>query len=252
MTAPGAADLVEIEAGFACYTSAEAEARFLHRELFQDPVAGRIGLPGAPVIVDGGAHIGLFTLSVKRLFPRARVVAVEPVPGNVALLRRNLALHGVDDVAVHEVCLGARPQEHANFTWYPAMPGNSTRHPQLFAAQQALMAENLGAETARELTRPERIAVRVERLSQVLAAHPELPVIDLVKLDVEGSETEVLDGIDDGDWARINAVLIEASNLDGACDEIERRLRRRGFAPSRTRAPYMWPQLELYDVVASR
>ena len=40
-------------------------------------------------VVDIGANIGAFTLAARRMFPNARVIAVEPDPENNELLRRN-------------------------------------------------------------------------------------------------------------------------------------------------------------------
>ena len=42
-----------------------------------------------PVIIDCGANIGAATLWFAVTFPRARVIAVEPDPGNFEILRRN-------------------------------------------------------------------------------------------------------------------------------------------------------------------
>jgi FkbM family methyltransferase len=45
----------------------------------------------APVIIDGGANIGLFTVLMKNLFPNARVICIEPDLENFDLLQRNVA-----------------------------------------------------------------------------------------------------------------------------------------------------------------
>ena len=45
---------------------------------------------GARTIVDLGANIGLASRRFLERFPRARIVSVEPEPGNVAVLRHNL------------------------------------------------------------------------------------------------------------------------------------------------------------------
>lgn len=50
----------------------------------------RLGRP--PVVVDLGANIGMFGVWAQRRWPGARVIAVEPLPRNVELLRNNLAL----------------------------------------------------------------------------------------------------------------------------------------------------------------
>jgi FkbM family methyltransferase len=43
-----------------------------------------------PVIVDAGANIGIATLWFKQRFPAAHVVALEPEPGNLAILHKNV------------------------------------------------------------------------------------------------------------------------------------------------------------------
>jgi FkbM family methyltransferase len=53
------------------------------------------------VMVDCGANVGYFTLLGSRLVgPQGRVVALEPEPRNLALLRRNVRRHRLDNVAI--------------------------------------------------------------------------------------------------------------------------------------------------------
>jgi hypothetical protein len=54
--------------------------------------------------------------------------------------------------------------------------------------------------------------------------------IDMVKVDVEGAEWLVLQGIDDETWARIRQLIVEVHNVDGRVKEVTQLLRDRGFA----------------------
>ncbi|GHH29041.1 FkbM family methyltransferase [Streptomyces rubradiris] len=240
---------IELAPGFSCYAADEATARFGYREIFEDDESYRFDhLPNAPVVVDVGAGIGLFTLFVKRRFPRARVIAFEPVPGNVRLLRRNLALHGVaQDVEVHQCCLGARPAAAAGFAHVPRLAGNSTLYPALLAAAQRLMARHTGEAEAAQLFATEPMTVRVETFSGALGGTGGR--FDLVKIDAEGAELDVLHGIAEEDWPGIGALLVET---DGERAAVERILRERGLAVRSARAPYMWPELGIYNVTARR
>jgi FkbM family methyltransferase len=58
------------------------------------------GEGATPVIVDGGANIGLATLGFAQDFPDARVVAVEPDCDNMRVVRQNIAPLGDRVVAV--------------------------------------------------------------------------------------------------------------------------------------------------------
>src|SRR5205809_677357 len=44
---------------------------------------------GIPVIVDAGANIGAATILFHSQFPEAHIVAIEPEPGNFAILSKN-------------------------------------------------------------------------------------------------------------------------------------------------------------------
>ena len=60
------------------------------------------------IVVDCGANIGCFTLLAASLVgPQGSVIAVEPHPGNIAQLRRNVALNHLDNVSIVGCALGA-------------------------------------------------------------------------------------------------------------------------------------------------
>lgn len=60
-----------------------------------------------PIIADIGANIGAASLWFAAQFPNAKIVAVEPDPGNFALLRQNAA--GNPAITVVEAAIGAEP-----------------------------------------------------------------------------------------------------------------------------------------------
>jgi FkbM family methyltransferase len=65
-----------------------------------------------PIIVDAGANIGAATRWFETLFPQAIIVAVEPDPGNAAVLRRN-----APSAVVFEAAIGASGG-HVSLTGY--------------------------------------------------------------------------------------------------------------------------------------
>ena len=60
-----------------------------------------------PTIVDAGANIGAAAVWFLKEFPLARVVAVEPEPGNVAVLRENAKDHA--NIIVEAAAIGSSP-----------------------------------------------------------------------------------------------------------------------------------------------
>ena len=59
------------------------------------------------MIIDAGANIGAASLWFRRLYPDAAIVAIEPDPDNLAILRKNIA----DDPLTHVVdaAIGSKP-----------------------------------------------------------------------------------------------------------------------------------------------
>lgn len=130
-------------------------------------------LPEDGVFVDVGAYFGWYSLVVARERPRARVLALEPVPASFARLEENRRANGISRVTALRLALGAA-ESTAEMALPPAANGGS--------AHLAAPAEG-GA----------RERVRVSTLDRVVADE-RLPRVDVVKVDVEGAEVEVLRG----------------------------------------------------------
>lgn len=123
--------------------------------------------------IDVGSHGGVILDEMLRLAPQGSHLAFEPLPHLAAELRRKYAGHA--NVAVHELALSNAPGEvtfHANWT-HPAMSGLERR-------------DDTGASD-----RVERLRVRTERLDALVGPDRR---VDLIKIDVEGAESLVLEG----------------------------------------------------------
>lgn len=73
------------------------------------------------------------------------------------------------------------------------------------------------------------ITCEVRTLSGVLREHA-VPSVDLLKIDVEGAEWDVLQGIEDADWPRLRQLVIEVHDADGRVARIAELLREKGFS----------------------
>jgi FkbM family methyltransferase len=140
--------------------------RFLHGEL-------RVG----DVAVDVGAHIGVHALTMARRLRRlggGRVLALEPARDSAAKLRAAADRHRLD-VTVVELALGREPgtvELFADRRYHPADAGVRSQYGTGGAVQRvAVTSFDAWAEQA-----------RLERL-------------DVVKLDVEGAEPLVIQGM---------------------------------------------------------
>jgi FkbM family methyltransferase len=121
------------------------------------------------VCVDVGAHAGYFTLlAAKRVGPKGRVFAIEPSPGTYAALRGNLKLNNMSNVTALPVAAGA----HASSVRV------SDEADSLSVSVQVADDGDIEVQTVAELVRQSER----ERLR-------------LVKIDVEGHEHDVLEGV---------------------------------------------------------
>lgn len=141
-----------------------------HRLLFQKVVK-----PGMRIL-DIGANIGYYAIMERRMVgPTGRVVAIEPSPSNVELLKRNLALNGINDI---EVISGAVSDTSGTRSFSLSKMSNlNTFHPTA-DVRVAMSGEVIDVTT---MTVPE------------IAARTMAP--DLIRMDVEGHEVEVINGL---------------------------------------------------------
>ena len=172
-------------------------------EVWRDQVYTRgfyVPQPGHRVI-DGGANIGLFSLWIARQAP-CRIVAFEPVRRNYEMLLENLDNAGVTTVEAKQAGLSGIPG-HATMTSSP----RSLDH-RLVPVRGAAAPE----------------AVPTYSLAQAVAfAGGE---VDLCKLDIEGSERDVFEAVDDETLRKVRRFAIEYHDniRPGTRDVLCRRL----------------------------
>jgi FkbM family methyltransferase len=224
-----AAKLIELEDGFKVFTSSIMEARFLHDEIFHAGCYDHAELPQRSLVVDAGANIGMFALYIKRRYPDAEILAFEPTPESAAVLRQNIGLHGLAGITVREVALGSQPELAAAFTYYPSAPGSSTRYPEQSGPAKEAVGRIFSPRVAERLYRGRDITVPVERLSAFLTGGRP---VDLLKIDVEGGELDVLQGIDAPQWPLIRQVIVEVQEHAGRAAAVRDLLSSLGLEPS--------------------
>jgi FkbM family methyltransferase len=120
-----------------------------------------------PRILDCGANIGLASLFFKKLYPNARITAFEADPEIAAVLRGNLERNGCSDVEVVEAAVWTNDGK-IDFLREGADSGTILEFASGLAGTRASLP-----------------SVRLRRFLE--AGH-----VDLLKLDIEGSEPAVL------------------------------------------------------------
>lgn len=223
----------------------KAELLQFYDDIFEKQVYTRRGitLRDGDTVFDVGANIGLFTVFVAERWPNARVWAFEPAPPLFEILRANTARYG-DRVRLFNCGVSSRSGE-ARLTFYPWSSGMSSFYPderQETSALRTLIRNELaqGRKEVEELLafedelieqrfRSETWTCPLRTLADVVREEG-LSRIDLLKVDVEKSEMDVLDGLDAETWAKVEQVVVEVHDLGSRLVDIRRLFRELGFA----------------------
>jgi FkbM family methyltransferase len=173
------------------------------------------------VCVDVGAHIGWYTVQLAWLVgPEGLVVAFEPVAVHAHRLRRNLARNGLANIEVVAVALSDRSGRAA--LWAEEIA------PGLVGGKSSLVRRSFPGH---------ELEVPVDTLDAYVARRG-LDRIDLLKVDVEGSELEVLAGSRDVLSSRQPTVIVEFNDeesrtrVEAFLRELGYRCKELGRAPS--------------------
>ena len=232
----------ELPNGMAIVHLNQNETDFLYREVFEDLSYLRHGITieAGDCVFDVGANIGLFSLFAARQAEGVRVFAFEPIPPVFELMRANTRLHHLDATLFQAGAAGEAGS--ATFHYYPRVSIISGRFADAeteravvtkFVQNQTAAGDGVDQELFDDLLseRLQSTAVecRLVTLSDVIREH-QLERIDLLKVDVEKSESEVLRGIRDEDWPRIRQAIIEVHDSDGQLAQITELLSRHGFS----------------------
>ena len=124
----------------------------------------------APCVLDLGSNIGLSILYFKLLYPEAKIIAVEPDPRSFKALKKLVETNGLQDVQLINRAVSDK-KGVVRFYFDPSIPGS------------------LKMSVVRERMPRESILVKSTSLSELLSKFGK---INLMKMDIEGSEEKVL------------------------------------------------------------
>ncbi len=168
--------------------------------------------------VDVGANEGIFTLlGAAMVGPSGAVHAFEPSPRERGRLTSNLELNGLTNVRVHPVALGSTPRTASLSISDQEHPGHNT----------------LGGFGYPETSEAYSVEVAVRTLDQVVEREG-LDRVDVMKIDVEGSETAVLQGAEETLRKFRPVIIVEAQEkslreMGSSIQELIHLIRSHGY-----------------------
>jgi len=139
-----------------------------------------------PSIMDLGSNIGLSVLYFKYLYPAAKIKAFEPDPTTFRLLKRTVETNKLRTVELYEVAISNK-KGFADFYTDQDNPGSL-----LMSLDKYRLPKN-------------KIKVKTDTLSTYVSEN-----LDLLKMDVEGTETEILLDLSKRKlFGKINKIIFE-------------------------------------------
>ena len=155
---------------------------------------------------DVGANIGFYSLLLRHNF--RRVYAVEPVPSNIGRLKRRLSIRFVKNVRLVPIALS---DKNGKATFY-VNSDSRTMINNLSASSLFEKFEFRSCDHAPDRTYAgSPITVETMTFDSLLSE----PTADLVKIDVEGAEFLVLEGMKESlARQRVRHILVELHNRD--------------------------------------
>jgi 31-O-methyltransferase len=186
----------------------------LFRELFVHRCYTRDGFyrpRRGDVVLDVGGNIGFFAVSLEWMTPGVRVYSFEPAADTRGRLQHNVTANNLGGLV----------------TVYPFAVTNAPGEVRLNGASltghRSLFDRESGANAQGEAVRSINLAQAIELT--------EVSQIDLLKVDVEGSEVEIVEGADAATWRKIRRVVVEYHDLfrPGCRERVTRVLAAQGF-----------------------
>eukprot|EP00943_MAST-04B_sp_MAST-4B-sp1_P004503 g4503.t1 len=242
------------------YSFQEGETKFLYDEIWKDNtyISHGLELNENDTVFDIGANIGMFSMYCGSVTDnKVNVFSFEPIPRIHEICEANLNKH-INANGGKATCLRlgisnkvseATFSFHHNFSlWSTALPDfNERRKTRLFDDLDA-MTENykktgrckyffscvpkfivsfLAKKFLSLLNQSEKVTCQLTTISAVIKEY-NVEVIDLLKIDVEGSEELALNGIEDNDWEKIKQITLEVENF-ATVNRITKKLKSRGY-----------------------
>jgi FkbM family methyltransferase len=146
-------------------------------------------------VVDIGAHIGTFSIYASGRAKNGRVYALEPVPENFEMLKRNVETNNANNVLLFNAAVAQKKGTAEIFLSSANTGGHS------------LLSTFGGL--------PAKVSIKVNTVSlRDLMAENSLSRIDFLKMDCEGAEYDILYSCSEQDLKAIRRISMEYHDLD--------------------------------------
>lgn len=170
-------------------------------------------------IVDVGAHAGFFSMYCRSLNTKVKIYAIEPEPANLKLLKQHLTENKISGVEVIPGALAAQTEKRQL-----VLSTDSHNH-HLVGSSSGSLFSDYSDTTDDDVNKT--ISVQAFSFADFCKKN-KITRISLLKMDIEGGEYEVFDGMSAEDFTMVNYVILEY-HRGSEYKNIEEKLRANGF-----------------------
>ena len=200
------------------------------------------------LIIDIGANIGIFGLELSDRYSNINIISFEPIVNIFSVLKANASISGNNNFKVYNYGISDKA-ESIEFTYFPNAPALSSSNDEIWNSKDELIEAFGGSlENApknlwwknfvpkftypffakRLIKNQKKINCTLKPLSIAIDSLS-IKKIDLLKIDCEGNEQKVIDGIEENNWDIIKQLIIEINDIDGRLDYINNKLTGLGY-----------------------
>ena len=250
-----------------CINSLEAQMLHEHITGYFDDF---INLKQSDTILDIGANIGILGLELTKKYPMINIHSFEPIDDIYSVLKANSNLSNNKNFQSYNFGISDK-SESIEFTYFPNAPALSSANDEIWNSKEDLIEAFDGsmqnapsnwwwkkfipkftyAFFVKNLIRKKKkISCKLKPLSKVID-ELSLRKIDLLKIDCEGNEHKVINGINEENWSIINQLIIEINDIDGRLEYIKNKLKKLGFKIKIIQEPAL-KKTNLYNLFARK
>lgn len=180
-------------------------------------------LKDCDIVIDAGAHVGTFSLACVCVNRNIKIYAIEPSESNVKILKKNVVDNNISFNQFHILKLGLLDKNcEIDFN---SGHSSTTGSVDLVGVYKEKGSQKLS------FSRKSSSVIKIECISlSNLFSDKKIASCRLLKLDCEGSEYRILQGMDIMYWNMIDYMVIEAHpSQDGSPLELKTLIESRNF-----------------------
>ena len=245
------------------------EAQILHEHI-NGYIDNFINIKNNDTIIDIGANIGIFGLELSLKYPNIEIFSFEPILDIFNVLKENAKNTQNKNFKFYNYGI-SNEDETIDFTYFPNAPALSSSNNEISGSKKDLVEAFTGnLENAPDswwwkkiipkftypyiinylMKNKKKITCKVKPLSKVIDSLL-IKKINLKKIDCEGNERKVIDGIDEDNWNIIEQLVIEINDIEGRLDYIKNKLEKLGYEIKIIKEPAL-EKTNLYNLFAKK